>query len=51
MQELSIGSTCYVKYKGCRWHGEVIAREYPYWVIRMSNGLEMSFYSDEIETE
>ena len=46
---MEIGMNVYVMYKGCKWHGEIIAREFPYWIVRMSNGLEMSFYSDEIE--
>ena len=42
---------CYVKYKGSTWHGTITGYEYPYYIVELSNGLELSFYRDEIEAE
>lgn len=46
---LTIGKTVYVKYKGCTCCGEITGREFPYWIITLTNGLELSFYEDEID--
>ena len=46
---MSIGEEHTYTYKGCRWNGTVIGREYPYWVIELSNGLELRVYADELE--
>ena len=49
---MEIGTKVYVKHKGCRCHGEVIGREYPYYIVQLyGSGLELSFYEDEIEVE
>ena len=46
---LEIGKTVYVKYKGNTYCGEITNREFPYWIVTLTNGLELSFYEDEIE--
>ena len=46
---MEIGTNVYVKYKGSQWHGTIVAREFPYYIVELSNGLELSFYADEIE--
>lgn len=46
---LNIGTNVYVKYKGSTWHGTIISYEFPRYLVELSNGLELSFYEDEIE--
>jgi hypothetical protein len=48
---MEVGTNVYVSYKGSQLHGEIIGREFPYYIVRLSNGLELSFYEDEIEVE
>lgn len=48
---MQVGMNCYVKYKGSTWHGTITGYEYPYYIVELSNGLELSFYRDEIEAE
>ena len=45
---MEIGNTCYIKYKGNTWHGEIIGYDFPYYIVLLSNGLELKYYSDEI---
>ena len=45
---MQIGTRVYVKYKGCTWYGTIINREFPYYIVELSNGLELSYYEDEI---
>lgn len=46
---MEIGTSVYVKYKGSQCYGEIISREFPYYIVRLTNGLELSFYEDEME--
>ena len=46
---MEIGTAVYVKYKGSQCYGEIIGREFPYYIVKLSNGLELSFYKDEME--
>lgn len=49
---MEIGTKVYVKHKGCRCRGEIVSREFPYYIIQLyGSGLELSFYEDEIEVE
>ena len=46
---MEIGTSVYVKYKGSTWHGTILSYDFPRYVVELSNGLELSFYADEIE--
>ena len=48
---MNIGEGYTYTYKGCKWNCTVIGREYPYWIIELSNGLELRVYADELEWE
>ena len=49
---METGTVVYVKYKGCRYRGEIIRIEHPYYIVQLyGSGLELSFYSDELEKE
>lgn len=46
----NIGQNVYVKYKGVDNYGEVTGYEFPYYIVTLSNGLQLSFYEDELES-
>lgn len=46
---MNIGQSVIVKYKNCTWNGTIIRYDFPYYTVELSNGLELSYYSDEIE--
>ena len=46
---MNIGTSVYVKYKGSTWQGTITSYEFPRYIVELSNGLELSFYEDEIE--
>lgn len=46
---MQIGQPVYVRYKGCKWYAEIISYEFPRYTVRLTNGLELSFYADEME--
>lgn len=44
-----IGQQVTVRYKNCTWNGTIIKYEFPYYTVELSNGLELSYYADEIK--
>ena len=46
---MHIGQHVYVKYKGIEYYSEIIGYEFPYYIVRLSSGLELSYYEDELE--
>ena len=46
---MEIGTHVYVKYKGTEYYAEIIGIEYPYYIVELSNGLEIRVYADEME--
>ena len=46
---MNIGQSVIVKYKNCTWNGTIIRYDSPYYTVELSNGLELSYYSDELE--
>ena len=46
---MEIGTSVYVNYRGSQHYAEVIGREFPYYIVRLSNGLEIRVYEDELE--
>lgn len=41
---MEIGTKVYVKHKGCKCRGEIVSREFPYYIVQLyGSGLELSF--------
>ena len=43
------GDKVYVKYRGNNYYAEIVGYEFPYYVVELSNGLELRVYQDELE--
>ena len=46
---MEIGTSVYVNYRGSQCYAEVIGREFPYYVVRLTSSLEIRVYRDELE--
>lgn len=45
---MEVGTKVYVQYRGSQYYAEVTEYDFPYYVVELSNGLEIRVYQDEL---
>lgn len=45
---MQTGTSVYVNYRGSQCYAEIIGYEYPYYIVRLTSGLELRVYEDEL---
>ena len=46
---MEIGTPVYVNYRGSQCYAEVVGQEFPYYIVRLTSGLEIRVYEDELK--
>ena len=47
--KVQTGTSVYINYKGSQCYAEVVGYEYPYYIVRLTSGLELRVYEDELK--